>query len=138
MMERNESKLIDLIDKALEVIRNRPTVQSIEAGDGLFKVYWDDKRPDGQHHALLRLHYDRRRADLGSRIRIWVNLNDVMILDFPGNRMVPIGSGVGNFCVEFDDTLTGEVSGITEVLEAAREALLKELERLEKMVSCHS
>lgn len=134
-MERSESKLIDLIEEALGVIRSKPTVHSIEAGDGQFKAYWDDQRPDGQHHALLRLHYGRRRADIGSRIRIWVKLGDIMILDFPGDRMVPIGSGAEDFCVEFDDTLTGEVSGVADALETAREALVEELERLEKMVS---
>ena len=134
MDERSESRLIDLIDEVLAVIRNQPTVHSIKAGDNLFTIYWADQRPDGQHHALVRLCYGRRRYDAGSRIRIWVNLDDVMVLDFPGNRMVPIGGPIGNFCVEFDHTLTGEVSGITDALAKAREILLEELKRLEEMM----
>ncbi len=138
MKECSETKLGDLISKALEVITNRPEAVIDEAvidGRRCVRAYWHDQRADGAHHAKLYVICGNRRADLGSLTRVWVTLADVLILDFAGERKVPLGEGVDDFCLEFNSDLTGQINGISALLEAARGAHTQELDQLEAMLS---
>lgn len=135
MKEQHESKLDELIGEALTVIKNHPQAESVSEkvvqSRHCIKAYWNDEREDGNHHAMLYFYYGNRRADIGSKIRIWVALRDIHILDFVGDRIVPISSGGEDFCIDFNVDLKGEVNGVTEALEAAVRANKEELAQLE-------
>lgn len=138
MKEQYESKLDELLDEALSVIKNHPATGTIEANAkraNCFKVYWSEQRSDGQHHALLYLNYGNRRADIGSKIRIWIAPRDVHILDFTGDRVIPVGDETKIFCLDFTHDLTGEVDGIVELLEYAQHAYSETLAGLEASLS---